>query len=217
MKPNAFMFVVVADQVDSRTSTDRVPDALDRLAGLSLELPFERTAGDEIQGLASDPGAVVEAVVGLTRLRGWRIGIGAGEVDRPLPESTRAARGSAYLAAREAIRAARHSPTDLALALAPGVPADRYGELATDAETALWLLRSVLSRRSQEGWELTDLLDQGFNNARAAERLGVSPSAVSQRLARAGRTEATRGAELAARLLGRLRELAERPELAAGR
>lgn len=217
MKPNAFMYVVVADQVDSRSGADRVPDALSRLTGLPLELPFERTAGDEIQGLASDPGSVVEAVVRLTRLGGWRIGIGAGEVEQPLPESTRAARGSAYLGAREAIRAARRSPTDLALALAPGVPADRYGELAGDAETALWLLRSVLSRRSQEGWELIDLLDQGFNNARAAEQLGISPSAVSQRLARAGRTEAGRGAELAARLLGRLQEPAARPEPAAGR
>lgn len=214
MKPETFTFVLVADQVDSRTDADRVPEALQALADLRLELPFERTAGDELQGLAGEPGAVVDAVVRLTRLGGWRIGIGVGEVDQPLPESTRAARGPAYLAARNAIRAARHSPTGLALALAPGVPADRYRELDTDAETALWLLRSVLARRSEEGWELTDLLDRGFNNARAAEQLGISPSAVSQRLARAGRTEAVRGAGLATRLLGRLQEQSTRPESA---
>lgn len=211
MKSSAFTFVLTADQVKSRSGQDRVPEALDALAGVALVLPFERTAGDEIQGLADDPLSVVTAVVRLTRLEDWRIGIGAGAVDDPLPESTRAARGPAYLAARAAIAEARHAPTSLALGLAPGVGGDGYGELdelARDAESALWLLRSVLGRRSPEGWELMDLLDQGLTNARAAAALGVSPSAVSQRLNRAARQEERRGVELAARLLGRLRSRA---------
>ncbi|HRA74931.1 MAG TPA: transposase [Propionicimonas sp.] len=210
MKPNTFMFVVVADQVDSRRGVDQVPAALDALADLPLLLPFERTAGDEIQALCAEPKVIPLVVSRLTRLDGWRIGIGAGEVEAPLPDTTRAARGTAYLAARAAIVAARRSPVQLAFCLPSDVSGEQYrGELeaAEDAETSLWLLRSVLSRRSREGWELMDLLDGGLSNARAAAELGISASAASQRLARAGRAEASRGELLAARLLGRLQRV----------
>lgn len=208
MKLNTFMFAVIADQVSSRTGTDRVPTALALLPAVPTVLPFERTAGDEIQGLIDDPAALTQVVSRLTRLGDWRIGIGAGPVDVPLPDSTRAARGAAYLAARTAIASARNSPVQLSLALPSDVGGTRYGEFADaaqDAETALWLWRSVLSRRSAEGWELMDLLDQGLNKATAAERLGISPSAVSQRLGRAARAEGIRGEALAGRLLARLR------------
>ena len=198
---------MIADQVDSRTESDRVPLALDALAGVGLLLPYERTAGDEIQGLAATGEAVVASVTALTRLDGWRIGIGLGLVDEPLPQSTRAARGEAYLAARTAIGSARRSPVALSLVAGDSVRDGGYGDHVDDAETALWLLRSTLARRSREGWELMDLLDQGLTNAQAAERLGISPSAVSQRLGRAARTESERATRLAARLLDRLLEV----------
>lgn len=207
MKSDTFTFVVVADQMGSRANPDHVPSALaqlERTLGNRLLLPFERTAGDELQGLCTDPRVVVDAVCHLTRLAGWRIGIGAGAVETPLPASTREARGDAYVAAREAIGNARSSPTQLAL-VGTAVSANNYGGLIDDAETALWLLRGLLQQRSQEGWELMDLFDQGLTGAEAAAKLGISPSAVSQRLSRAHRIEAERGAELATRLLDRLR------------
>ena len=210
MKETGFTFALIADQVSSRTGADAVPDALEALAGLNPALSFERTAGDEIQALLTDPESVVEAVVRLTRLAGWRIGVGAGAVDAPLPSSTREARGPAYVAAREAITQARRQPTGFALRLPDGVVADGYGELqvaATDAETAIWLLRGTLARRSREGWELMDLLDSGITGAEAALRLGISRSAVSQRLGASAREEGLRGAALASRLLGRLQQL----------
>ena len=181
--------------------------ALDALSRVGLLLPYERTAGDEIQGLAATGEAVVASVIGLTRLAGWRIGIGVGPVDEPLPDSTRAARGDAYLAARTAINSARRSPVALSLVAGESVRSTTYGEHVEDAETALWLLRSTLVRRSREGWELMDLLDQGLTNAQAADRLGISPSAVSQRLGRAARTESERAALLATRLLDRMLEV----------
>ncbi len=199
--------MVIADQVDSRTASDRVPLALEALSGVGMLLPYERTAGDEIQGLAGTGQAVVTSITALTRLDGWRIGVGVGLVDEPLPESTRAARGDAYLAARTAIGTARRSPVALSLVAGDSVRADAYGDVVEDAETALWLLRSTLARRSREGWELMDLLDQRLTNAQAAERLGISPSAVSQRLARAARTESERATRLATRLLDRLVEV----------
>ena len=215
MKVQGFMFAMIVDQVGSRSGPDLVPLALAALSRLDLVLPFERTAGDELQGLTDDPAAVVAAMTPLTRLGGWRSGIGCGTGTPPLPDSNRAARGTAYLAARDAVAAARRSPADLAVVLAPESRGDvrlpGYSELseaARDAETALWLLRSVLTRRSQEGWELMDLLDTGLSNAAAADRLGISPSAVSQRLGRAARLEALRGTELATRLLATTQRLA---------
>ncbi|MGC3993456.1 MAG: sigma factor-like helix-turn-helix DNA-binding protein [Propionicimonas sp.] len=217
MKSIDLQFVVLADQVDSRSGVDRVPAALAALAGLRCALPFERTAGDELQGLVDDPAVVVETIVRLTRLQEWRIGVGAGTVETPLPTSTRAARGGAYLAARTAITRARRTPGALALVLDPAsasvVGDDRYGGAvgaAQDAETALWLLCTVLERRSTEGWELVDLLEEGLTNAEAAARLGVSASAVSQRLSRAVRPEGVRGAELCTRLLSRLQDVGTR-------
>lgn len=207
MKPDSFTFAVIADQISSRETTDAVPHALASLVDLDVELPFERTAGDEIQALIAHPDTVVECISLLTRLGDWRIGIGVGTVQQPLPSSTRAARGPAYFAARDAVAAARRQPTGFALRLPDTVSGPGYRELddtAQDAETAIWLWRGLLSRRSQEGWELMDLLDAGLSNAEAARQLNITPSAVSQRLSAAAREEGHRGAVLATRLLARL-------------
>jgi hypothetical protein len=212
MKPASFRFAVIADQMASRDGADLVPAALAELADISTVLPFERTAGDEIQGLFDDSSQLVSALSRLTRLSGWRIGIGVGPVELPLPSSTRAARGPAYLAAREAIGAARRQPTSCALRLGSPVTPSRYGEqegAMADAETAVWLWRGLLTRRSQEGWELMDLLDAGLTNTDAAKALGVSASAVSQRLAAAAREEGRRGAALCSHLLARVQLLGE--------
>ncbi|PKQ32620.1 MAG: transposase [Actinobacteria bacterium HGW-Actinobacteria-2] len=203
MKPNAFTFAVVADQINSRADDDLVPAALAHLEQVPTVLPFERTAGDEIQGLLDSPDALVAAILTLTRISGWRVGVGLGLVDQPLPNSTRAARGPAYLAARAAITAARKQPTSFALRVAETVGGDRYGDSVAAgeaAETAVWLWRGVLTRRTPEGWELMDLLDRGYTKADAARELGISPSAVSQRLATAAREEGLRGAALCQRL-----------------
>ncbi|MFT4295804.1 MAG: hypothetical protein QM582_10375 [Micropruina sp.] len=197
--------VVTADQRNSRRSADQVPAALDVLAaaiGDRLVLPFERTAGDEVQALTADPAAVVGAVLALTRLSDWHIGIGLGAVDLPLPGSTREARGPAYLAARTAVEEARNAPANLRLVGSETVGAGPYGETVTQrAEAALVMLRALVSRRTQEGWEIVDVLDETGSGKSAARLLGISPSAVSQRAARAARAESELGAALAESLL----------------
>src|SRR3954447_18498793 len=100
------MFVITADQKDSRSAPDQVPAVLQVLNRHPLVRPFERTAGDEVQGLLDDPAAVVAAVVALVRA-GWGVGIGAGTVEDPVPPSARAGRGEAYVAARRAVEAAK--------------------------------------------------------------------------------------------------------------
>lgn len=197
--------VVTADQRNSRRSSDQVPAALDALTaavGDRLALPFERTAGDEVQALTDDPAAVVEAVLTLTRLSDWHIGIGLGAVDLPLPGSTREARGPAYLAARTAVDEARNAPANLRLVSSGTVGAETYGEsVAQRAEAALVMLRALVSRRTPEGWEIMDVLDEAGSGKGAAQQLGISPSAVSQRVARSARAESLLGADLATSLL----------------
>lgn len=202
-------FVITADQRRSRTSPDAVPAALDVLGRLpGWTLAFERTAGDEIQGLTGDPGATVVAVRELTRLGTWRVGIGAGSVELPLPHSTRQARGPAYIAARTAVERSRTAPTGLALEVAgDSVGRGSYSDqndASVRAETSLWLLRSVLARRTKEGWGVADLLSAGMTNQDAATRLGISPSAASQRAAAANVSVASAGEALAEGLLADL-------------
>lgn len=214
MKPDdlSIWAVVTADQRNSRRSADRVPEALEALqsaVGDRFRLTFERTAGDEVQGLTGDPGAVVDAVLTLTRLPDWHLGIGLGPVELPLPGSTREARGPAYLAARAAVEQARSAPAHLRLlgpetTAAGTVGAGFYGEdVVQQAESALVLLRALVSRRTPEGWEIMDVLNETGSGAAAAARLGISPSAVSQRSTRSARRESELGAELCRRLLAR--------------
>ncbi|HRD60581.1 MAG TPA: transposase, partial [Nocardioides sp.] len=96
--------VLTADQRGSTraAAADRIPPTQAALADLSLLRPFERTAGDEFQGVVTDPAALAAAVERLLREDAWSIGIGIGTVEEPLPESTRAGRGPAYVHAREA-------------------------------------------------------------------------------------------------------------------
>ena len=197
--------VVTADQRNSRHSDDLVPAALAALqaaVGERFALAFERTAGDELQWLTADPGAVVDAVLALTRLPQWHIGIGLGEVEMPLPASTREARGTAYLAARTAVEQARTAPSHLRLVAAETVSARPYREdVVQRAASALVMLRALVSRRTPEGWEIMDVLDDAGSGRVAAQRMGISPSAVSQRASRSARAEAQLGAELARGLL----------------
>jgi hypothetical protein len=170
---------------------------------------FERTVGDEIQGVLSTADAVTRSIVTLTNVGRWRIGVGVGSVVRPLPRSTRAASGPAFLAAREAIEAARTSPVDLAVRVAPG---DRTGEVGGElyadaqrsahlAEGVLWLAVSAMRRRTDEGWEVVEVMNSKHTGRATAAALGISPSAVSQRLSRASHGEVQRGLEVAAKLL----------------
>jgi hypothetical protein len=170
-------YVLTVDQRASRRSPDRVPEVLRRLnSAVPTMLGFERTAGDEFQGLIADPDDVVEVVLQLVRTREWSIGVGAGPVQTPLPQSTRAGSGPAFLSARRAVDAAKHRPTRLAVR---GVtPAD-----AGDAQAVLSALAVIVERRSDQAWAAIALVGAGRTQAEAATELGISRQAVGQRLA----------------------------------
>src|SRR5262245_29747132 len=102
--------VLTVDQQGSRTQPDQVPAALEALAVIPARLAFERTAGDEFQGVLDDPPSLPAALEPLLRSDAWNVGIGVGEIETPLPAQARAGRGPAYVAAREAVTAAKSSP-----------------------------------------------------------------------------------------------------------
>ena len=186
--------VVTADQQRSRSRDDDVPRALAALSTLEGFAPgWERTVGDEIQAVTTEPRAAVRAVEQLVRLGGWQVGLGVGGIEVPLPASTREGRGQAFVDARDAVERAKSAP----------VPAAATGVGAEDIEAALWLYCAVLGRRTDEGWQAATLLADGLTQSQIADRLGVSASAVSQRVGRAAVEVTDAGAALLARLLDR--------------
>ena len=178
------MFVITSDQRDSRSSADLVPSALTSIHAKGhqgLALAPERTAGDEVQVAVADAGALLEIVLDLTRSGTWSVGVGAGEVESPLPDSVRAARGEAFVNARDAVDRAKKAATRVAITAPEG---------GADAEALVRLLVELRDRRTAEGWEIYDLLAEEITQREAAARLGISEGAVSLRVKSAGlRTE----------------------------
>ena len=182
---------MTVDQRRSSSEDDAVPDALELLGAETTIRPFERTAGDEIQGLLDDPDAVVRLTMMLARTQRWSVGVGIGGVETPLADSVRANRGVAFVAARVAVERAKSSPAHLAV----------EGEGATHAETALLLLLDIAGRRSEAGWQAVDAMATCSTQVAAAATLGISAQAMNRRLRVAGYVEERRGRQLVAHLL----------------
>ncbi|WP_328333604.1 transposase [Kribbella sp. NBC_00382] len=192
------VFVLTVDQRGSRSIGDLVPELLNTLnrrpRRIGLLRKFERTAGDEVQGILSEARATVDVVVQLLRADTWHIGLGVGAVDQPLPRSTRAGSGEAFVFAREAVNRAKASPHHVNV-----VGANEHA--AEQVESVMWLMASVLRRRSERGWAVADLLAEGLTRREIGVKLGISQSAVTQRAQAAGFAEEQRGRVLAAELL----------------
>jgi len=182
------MFVITADQVDSTRRSDLAGAAVTRLNNqyaTQLALPVDRNAGDEIQALIAHPAPALALILELTRAGEWSVGCGIGAVRTPLPTNTREASGPAFVAARDAVERAKKASHRFALFVATG-----QSLRSDDLAPLLELLLLLRSRRTDEGWELFDLVATGLSQAEAAARLSISPQAASQRAKTAGiRTE----------------------------
>jgi hypothetical protein len=172
------MIVITSDQVASRSTPDAVAHAIDGVQsafGPELILSPERTAGDEIQLLVDSGAAALDVVLWLARFGDWSTGIGIGTVRQPLGASIRESTGAAFIAARTAVERAKNQSTRLAVESPHDLTA------AADLEALLGLLLILRKRRSQEGWELFDLVRDGVTQADAAVRLGITPQSASKR------------------------------------
>ncbi|MBF4514700.1 DNA-binding protein [Plantibacter sp. VKM Ac-2885] len=194
------MYVLTVDQIASRTGPDRAAGVIESINDRfpdRLLLQAERTAGDEFQLATEDAEVALAIAFDLLRDRGWSVGVGQGDVRRPLPDSTRAATGQAFYAAREAVTRAKRAPFRFALEAA-----DQQG--GADVEALIVLLLHLRDRRTAGGWEVADLLAAGVTQSEAAARLGITESSVSRRVSAAGvRAEAAATTALI-RLLAKL-------------
>ncbi|CAI3795480.1 MarR family transcriptional regulator [Pseudarthrobacter sp. MM222] len=206
------MYVMTIDQRGSTTDVDRVPELLTQLSALSSSGRFERSVGDEVQGVLELPAEVVE--IALHALRGgrWYVGIGVGAVDRPLPASPREGSGPAFVAARLAVDRAKASAAHVPLAVVPGgarrghapspeASAGRGAGAGEDgaracanAEAVLRLIGRLVQDRTDAQWKVVDVLrtvQHGQSSTHgtqkiAARKLGITEQSVSRALLRSG-------------------------------
>ncbi|MCY1159453.1 MAG: hypothetical protein MOP51_2478 [Citricoccus sp.] len=190
------MFVMTMDQRGSSSGPDLVAGLVEGLnaegAERGIVRPFQRTAGDEVQGLLDRADVVVGIALSAARSGHWSVGIGVGPVREPMPRETRAGAGPAFENAREAVERAKHSPGRVAVSAPASVsyPAGAgaetedgdQAELLEAVEAGLQLLAELEYRRSEEGQDAGRLVDAGLTQREAAERLGITQQAVSSRL-----------------------------------
>jgi len=172
------MIVITADQVDSRSTPDIAFDALESINqafAARLVLAADRTAGDEIQMLVDDGRAAVDIVLALTRTGRWSVGLGFGLVREPLGANIRESTGDAFVAARAAVERAKKKQTRFAVSAEPARTEAR------DLEALVDLVLVLRARRSEQGWEMHDLVTRGLSQADAASEIGITPQSASKR------------------------------------
>ena len=172
------MIVITADQVDSRTTADLASETISMVNkdfAHGLLLPADRTAGDEIQLLVREGRTAIDVVLALTRTGRWSVGLGVGSVREPLGSSIRESTGDAFVAARSAVDRAKKKTTRFAAAAEP-----RRTD-AHDLEALVDLLLILRARRSDQGWEIHDLVTRGLTQADAASAIGITPQSASKR------------------------------------
>lgn len=210
------MFVMTMDQRASSGGPDRVTALVEGLndpspregAGRGMVRPFQRTAGDEVQGVVERADTVVGIALSAARSGHWSVGIGVGPVRHPMPAETRAGAGPAFEHARRAVERAKHSPGHVAVDGPESAGQDDAAELFEAVEASLQLLAELEFRRSSEGQEAGRWMDAGATQREAAEKLGVSQQAVSSRLRSGLWGESRRLASVVSAMLERVDRLA---------
>lgn len=172
------MFVLTVDQKNSRREDDRVPAILEALSGIPTVAGFERTVGDEVQGVLDDSSALVDALRWIIRDGGWHVGLGIGEISPEYVKSirlqgVRVGRGVPFVYAREAVEAAKGHAASVA------VKAD--DDAAQLVQSILRLLVVAVEGRTKGQRAVVELFDRGLTGKLIAERLRISPSSVSAR------------------------------------
>jgi hypothetical protein len=205
------MYVMTIDQRGSSTDVDRVPGLLAELGALSTGGRFERSVGDELQGVLERPDEVVEIALHALRSGRWYVGIGVGAVDLPLPASPREGSGPAFVAARLAVEKAKSAAAHVPLAVVSGGqrggaaahPAGRPAggpagaRAGANAEAVLRLIGRLVQDRTAAQWKVADALravqhgqsgTHGTHGTQklAAQKLGITEQSVSRALLRSG-------------------------------
>ena len=207
------------DQRGSTGAEDLVPDLLARIAALQLsgtgKPVFERTVGDEVQGVVPDASAVVEVALHALRVGRWYVGIGVGTVSLAPGASPREGTGTAFVAARKAVELAKAAGQQVPLSVVPGImaktggsgPAGEGNQACANAEAVLRLLGRLVQDRTEAQWRVVDALRRQGPGRHGSQKqvaldLGISEQSVSRTVLRSGWQEEWAARPAAAMLLG---------------
>lgn len=194
------MYVLTIDQRGSTSDVDRVPDLI---AGLAAVTPatFERSVGDELQGVVDDASQVVD--IALHALRGghWYVGIGIGTVHLAPGGSPREGSGSGFVAARKAVELAKGAAAQVPLSVVGGIVGgddvplqakEGAAVASANAQAVLRLIGRLVQERTEAQWRVVDRLralqDDGGRHGsqkRVAKELGITEQSVSRAVLRA--------------------------------
>lgn len=208
---DAMHYVLTINQRDSREVGDLVPELIRSLRHLPAAVPFQRSVGDEAQGVLDDADGAVDAALVALRQRRWNVGIGVGELRPPLAESVLENEGFGLVYARRAVDRARKSGERIPLAV-DGPDRD----IAAEAQAVLRLLGQIVASRTDAEWKVLDLMTPGARGQQkyVAELLGITTQAVSKAVVRSHWQEEWATRPAAARLLSLSRGPASLPPAA---
>ncbi|CAI37126.1 putative DNA-binding protein [Corynebacterium jeikeium] len=193
----------------SQRRGEYVRDVAAALERSSMVESVEMKGIEDFVCIAPGPDEAGGLVMSLLQAGDFALGIGSvvADVEGDAPSSAEEAIGAATRAVTRSQRAGavsvRIEKPGPGGVIAPG----RAAEVAQDIAAAFTLLAHVLARRTKEGREATALLRAGHLQAEAAEIVGISKQAMSQRLAAAGWHAEQAGWTLAVHMLARADEL----------
>lgn len=192
------LFVVTINQRDSRDVGDLVPELLREFRFVDTVIPFQRSVGDELQGVVGSARVAVDVALKAIRFRRWHVGIGVGEVHSPMPERITDAEGYGLVYSRRAVNRAQKTGERIPLAV-EGPDAD----VAAEAEAVLRLLGQIVYTRTDAEWNVLDLMTPGARGQQKliAQELGITTQAVSKAVIRSHWVEEWATRPAAARLL----------------
>jgi hypothetical protein len=210
------MYVLTIDQRGSTSDVDRVPDLIAGLAGLT-PATFERSVGDELQGVVDDAAQVVDIALHALRSGHWYVGIGIGAVHLAPGGSPREGSGSGFVAARKAVELAKAAAGQVPLSVVAGIVGGDDGKdpvregaavASANAQAVLRLIGRLVQERTEAQWRVVDRLrslqgDGGRHGSqkRVAKELGITEQSVSRAVLRAGWQEEWAARPAAAMLL----------------
>jgi hypothetical protein len=210
------MYVLTIDQRGSTTDVDRVPGLISALRSLS-PVPFERSVGDELQGVVEHAADVVDIALHALRDGHWYVGIGIGAVQLASGGSPREGTGSGFVAARKAVELAKGAAAQVPLSVVSGTmgrgrdtpPDAEEGAMSSaNAQAVLRLLGRVVQQRTPAQWRVVDRLRalQGGEGRYGSQKhvahdLGITEQSVSRAVLRSGWPEEWAARPAAAMLL----------------
>ncbi|MGF9647396.1 MarR family transcriptional regulator [Pseudarthrobacter oxydans] len=210
------MYVLTIDQRGSSADVDRVPELISALRGLTTA-PFERSVGDELQGVVEHAAEVVDIALHALRSGNWYVGIGIGTVQLAPGGSPREGSGSGFVAARKAVELAKGAAGQVPLSVVSGTmgrgrevpPQAREGAVSSaNAQAVLRLIGRLVQQRTQAQWRVVDRLraSQGGEGRHGSQKLvahdlGITEQSVSRAVLRSGWQEEWAARPAAAMLL----------------